>query len=205
MKCEYCDLEHNGTWGSGRFCSERCARGFATSGHRDDIHKRISDSLRGRKLTEDQKRKIGESLKGRKCSSKTRRKISETWRRKKDAGYHRKMSQEHRSKISESICKYWTHNPYAKTPKSILEISMRTARKIIVRMNLPCSRCGWKEGFGDIYHIFGKKILNADSHDNLAYVCPNCHRLAHMKKIRPEELISLTAYIGDKWLKAYYG
>lgn len=30
MKCEYCNNEHDGSYGSGRFCSEKCARGSST-------------------------------------------------------------------------------------------------------------------------------------------------------------------------------
>ena len=30
MICEYCGKDHNGTYGSGRFCSEACAKGFST-------------------------------------------------------------------------------------------------------------------------------------------------------------------------------
>lgn len=30
MKCENCDCEHDGSYGSGRFCSAKCARSFST-------------------------------------------------------------------------------------------------------------------------------------------------------------------------------
>ena len=30
MICEKCGEEHNGSYGSGRFCSEKCARSFST-------------------------------------------------------------------------------------------------------------------------------------------------------------------------------
>lgn len=30
-KCEYCGIEHDGTYGSGRFCSESCSRKFSAS------------------------------------------------------------------------------------------------------------------------------------------------------------------------------
>lgn len=31
MKCEYCDIGHNGKYASGRFCSPKCSRGYSTS------------------------------------------------------------------------------------------------------------------------------------------------------------------------------
>lgn len=32
--CEYCGREHNGSYGSGRFCSQSCARGYATTSNK---------------------------------------------------------------------------------------------------------------------------------------------------------------------------
>lgn len=49
MQCENCSLGHDGSYGSGRFCSTECARGFATKLKRQDISKRISKSLTGKK------------------------------------------------------------------------------------------------------------------------------------------------------------
>lgn len=42
MKCENCEKEHDGTYGSGRFCSTKCARGFSTKAKRKDINEKIS-------------------------------------------------------------------------------------------------------------------------------------------------------------------
>lgn len=50
MKCEYCSLEHNGTYGSGRFCSEQCARSFSSK-KRLHIEKENLESLIGDKLS----------------------------------------------------------------------------------------------------------------------------------------------------------
>lgn len=47
MKCESCQKEHIGTYGSGRFCCTKCARGYATSKCRDEINKKVSAKLRG--------------------------------------------------------------------------------------------------------------------------------------------------------------
>jgi len=43
--CENCGVEHDGTYGSGRFCSTKCSRGFSTKAKRKEINKKISDSL----------------------------------------------------------------------------------------------------------------------------------------------------------------
>lgn len=134
-------------------------------------------------------------------------------------------SEEQRAKISQGLKKYYKTNPQSierrkNTSKgvgnvtkgkfkgeisSILEASSRTVRKILARLGLPCSRCGWNEGVCDIHHINGRKIENADSHNNLAYICPNCHRLIHEGKVNKEEIKTLEEYFPNDWRKLYYG
>lgn len=48
MFCEKCKNEHNGLYGSGRFCGATCARSFATSFHRDLINGKRSLALKGK-------------------------------------------------------------------------------------------------------------------------------------------------------------
>jgi predicted HNH restriction endonuclease len=90
---------------------------------------------------------------------------------------------------------------------SILSVSSRTVRKIINRLianeNLTCCVCGWSDGSGDLHHIKGKKVKNANSNKNLSYVCPNCHRLIHQKKIDEKLLTPFSEQIGNKWKKYY--
>lgn len=47
-KCEYCNGEHEGLYGSGRFCSQKCARGFSTRRSRKDINEKVSRALKGK-------------------------------------------------------------------------------------------------------------------------------------------------------------
>lgn len=46
MICEYCEKEHNGFYGSGRFCSNHCAKGFSSKEKRELINKKISEKLK---------------------------------------------------------------------------------------------------------------------------------------------------------------
>lgn len=46
MKCEYCEVEHDGAYGSGRFCSAVCARGFSTASKRLEINAKVGQTLR---------------------------------------------------------------------------------------------------------------------------------------------------------------
>lgn len=90
---------------------------------------------------------------------------------------------------------------------SILKLSTRTSQKILKRMwvdgKLKCSNCGWNETTCDLHHIKGRKIKNADSHDNLTYLCPNCHRLAHRGILT--NFIPISVQIGDEWMNYFYG
>ena len=66
-KCENCNCEHNGTYGSGRFCSSKCARGYSTKEKRNEINVRVSEKLKGRYnkkrfLTEDELKQLKNKL-----------------------------------------------------------------------------------------------------------------------------------------------
>lgn len=47
MKCEYCNNEHNGEYGSGRFCNDKCARGYSTREKRKEINEKVREKLKG--------------------------------------------------------------------------------------------------------------------------------------------------------------
>jgi hypothetical protein len=134
------------------------------------------------------------------------------------------ITDEQKAKTSKTLKKYYEINgvktkgeKHSKTvgkstkgtinenPNSLYELSSRTISKIFKRLKLGCSKCGWNEASCDIHHIRGRKIPNANDHSNLTYICPNCHRLAHEKKLKEDDLISLDVYIGDKWKEVYYG
>lgn len=165
-KCEYCEKEHKGEYGSGRFCDYICARGFSTKSKRHEINLKVSKTLSGKEhngLTKQQRIQL-------------------------------EIADKHASYIRETEV------------KSLLELSSRTVSKILKRMKLGCSCCGWLvEGVAcDIHHIHEKKNGGNNDHTNLTYVCPNCHRLTHSGKIDKEKLVNLNDYIGDSWKDYYY-
>lgn len=45
MICENCMKEHNGSYGSGRFCSCKCARCFSSKAKREEINQKVSLTL----------------------------------------------------------------------------------------------------------------------------------------------------------------
>lgn len=136
------------------------------------------------------------------------------------------ISDDIKLKRKEGMIKYWQNHPEKrKKPKnypafvgsftqnkykgrgikSILNVSKRTASKILKRLNLGCCICQWKEGSCDIHHINGRKIVNPHSHENLTLLCPNHHRLFHEKKISINDVIPLSKYFPENWKDMYYG
>ena len=46
--CENCNITHNGSYASKRFCSIKCARSFSTKNSREEINVKVSKKLKGR-------------------------------------------------------------------------------------------------------------------------------------------------------------
>lgn len=90
-------------------------------------------------------------------------------------------------------------------PKSLFEVHHQTFHRILKRLGIGCSRCGWNESNCDVHHIRGKRIKNPNSHKNLTYLCPNCHRLFHKGLLKEKDVLSFSQHFGNKWLKFYYG
>ena len=73
MNCESCKVEHDGNYGSGRFCDAKCARAFSTKSKRKEINDKVSEKLKGRpshnkgvpgkKHTEDSRSRIASGIK----------------------------------------------------------------------------------------------------------------------------------------------
>lgn len=91
-----------------------------------------------------------------------------------------------------------------KTPKNIYEVSARTRMKMIRRLELACFACGWDKAVCDLHHIDGRKQENPHRHSNLTYLCPNCHRLAHLK-ILIGKIPTFEKIVGNRWIADYYG
>lgn len=175
MICENCDKEHDGSYGSGRFCSAKCARGYSTKLKRAEINEKVSSSLK-------------------KQSEELSQRASKQWK-----GIPK--SEAHKEALSLSVKKSFEENGSFIKPNSIRELSKRTITKIFKRLKLSCSNCGWDKTVCDVHHIIPKSIGGTDDHSNLTYICPNCHRLAHEKKI--ESFTNLEDQIGETW-KDYY-
>ena len=50
MICEKCGKEHDGTYGSGRFCSQSCSRSFSSMQNREETNRKVSLKLTRREI-----------------------------------------------------------------------------------------------------------------------------------------------------------
>jgi hypothetical protein len=48
MRCENCNAQHDGKYGSGRFCSKFCSKSFSSNKNKEIKNKKISESLKGK-------------------------------------------------------------------------------------------------------------------------------------------------------------
>lgn len=48
MKCKNCSKDHDGSYGSGRFCCQACARSFATKKNRKEINQKVSETCKNK-------------------------------------------------------------------------------------------------------------------------------------------------------------
>lgn len=191
INCPRCGNEFNNysKWGEKKFCSRSCANS------REQTQKiKQQKSL---KLQKPGKCKFCE----RDCNSAAALKTHETSceknpNRKPGSFFDKKHTLETKIKQGQ------TNAMGLKVPDSILDMSKRTTSKVMRRLGVGCSRCGWNEGVCDIHHIVPRSKGGTDSNDNLTYICPNCHRLAHEGKIT--KFVALTSQIGDEWRKYYF-
>lgn len=80
---------------------------------------------------------------------------------------------------------------------SLLHADKNAIARIIDRLDLGCSNCGWNEAKCDIHHILPKAKGGSDHPTNLTYICPNCHRLAHFKRLT--NYVSIVEHVREYW------
>ncbi len=187
-KCEYCNAIFMAEHPKRKFCSRKCSGLSSIPNHAP--------------ITEERNKKLSESMKKKyKEDSDYKKRVSLGVKRY----FEKNPDKIRKGEVASKAVAKSTKGKYRKNAKSILEYSKRTISKIVRRIGLGCSYCGWNECICDIHHINGKKIPDANNHNNLTMLCPNCHRKAHQGLIRKDELINLNDYLGDKWKDCYYG
>lgn len=191
-KCELCNENHSGIYGSGRFCSSTCARKFSTHSKRKEINKKISKSLKGFKTIPGGKYRVCEygcgkeskfKLKnGKWCCEDSYTKCINI--RKKNSNGLKQAHKEGRAGFPKGS-HLKAHKKYRENLKKqydlldFIDKPLPEKRRIVLKeQNHKCLICG-------ITHWMGEKLtLHLDhidgnrknwSRENLRFVCPNCH------------------------------
>lgn len=183
--CEHCGKEHDGSFGSGRFCCKSCANARS---HSEEARLKCSVTLKSTYARIEQE--------GRTCENCGAIYLSKDMARKL---------------CFDCLPSTIVHaNVSNKEPQSILDLSKRTTVKILRRMKLPCSCCGFYiDGISlDVHHIIPRADGGLDEMTNLTYICPNCHRIAHTDvSLLKRSLISIEQQLDElnlNWKDFYY-
>lgn len=169
MKCENikCQKEHDGSYGSGRFCCRSCAN---SKQHTYETKKKISETLSGGK----EYKELKEFVYCLNCGTKTnpRNKYCSV-----------QCQQEYRHKQFIERWKIGKEEGF----KGKGGISTHIRNYLFEKYDNKCSICGWNkvnETSGktplEVEHIDGDHKNNRE--ENLTLLCPNCHSLTSTYK-----------------------
>lgn len=150
MKCEKCNAEHDGSFGSGRYCSKKCAM--------------------SRTFSEETKQKKREASINRMHKMKTEEPIKwAEWCEKQ-----RTNSLKHGPRLSKERKAAYDSKPWEELGKD------GKRRRVIDEQKHACNLCGLSRWRGEkisleIEHKDGNHFN--DLRENLEALCPNCHSL----------------------------
>ena len=183
MKCEKCQKDHDGSYGSGRFCSKECARSYSSN-------KNIGTKT-VKCVTCGKEHEVDKRANSKRCKCDTCRKNKKTKKLKICVHCGNSLVNMKAKKFCSKKCKLdFYYNKYIERWKRGLEtglkgvdqLSNHLRRYIFEKYNHKCANCGWKKINQytkkiplQVDHIDGNHKNNKE--ENLILLCPNCHSL----------------------------
>ena len=167
MICENCGKEHDIKFGSGRFCSMKCARGFSTKSKRQEINIKVSLKLT-KNIKINNLKKIKKIIDCINCGKET---------------FNNKFCSTKCHHIYERNVALEKFNNNGLLGKHIIK------QILFEKYNYGCQKCGWNNVNPysktlplELHHKDNNHKNNNIS--NLELLCPNCHSLTDNYKGR---------------------
>ena len=191
INCPKCNVEfdNKGKWGLRKFCSQSCANSKIQT-------QEMRDKKAAKLIKPGNCKYCGEGCGNAGAQRQHEKSCRSNPNKEHGSFFAKKHSIDTKSKMGKN------NSEGTKVPQSILDMSKRTTAKVLLRLGVGCSCCGWNKGSCDIHHIIPRSKGGLDINENLTVICPNCHRLAHEGKIT--EFKTLPMQIGDEWRKYYF-
>lgn len=186
MKCEFsnCSVDHDKSFGSGRFCSLKCSRAFSTAEKRKQINEKVSKTLsRNKKTLADLVYSGSITKEIFEASCKNSKRWSEVFRdlnvQKSGTSYE----------FAQRCIKEWNIDVahFAKPFNPLDRLTIRPnqpkgrLRDYLIKIGreYKCEECGLMDMWNNkkitlqVDHVNG---INYDHRpENLRFLCPNCH------------------------------
>jgi hypothetical protein len=186
MKCEKCNEEHDGSYGSGRFCSAECARSFSRNKDVKET-KKVNCCVCGIEI-EVGKRAADTLCKCEGCREQPKRNFDE---RVDNCLFCSK-------ELGPNLIKYCSYDCQIRFQRKLYieawkagnedgisakySISAHIRNYLFEKYDNQCAKCGWGEVNPhtgriplEVEHIDGNFRNNVE--ENLILLCPNCHSL----------------------------
>lgn len=151
MNCESCDEKHDGSYGSGRFCKESCARSYSTKLKRNEISLKVSKTLKSKNRNLDLSHLQTDEIIKKRCKT-----LSETLKKKKEL--------------------YKKTTPFEKWNIEYIKEEIFNEQKGFCNF---CKNDTWLGELIplELEHKDGNNLNN--KRENLELLCCNCHSLTH--------------------------
>lgn len=171
MVCERCGKDHDGSYGSGRFCSKSCAKSRSFSKEsREKKSKKVKQFYDN--LTEGERQAYYEKYRE---NAKSIAREQRLMGAKKGAAI---AAQHNRELAEQRIENYLRQGGQGKLKDFGIGVN-NFRRYILDKLGHVCSECGIGEEWNGkpltlhVDHIDGNYLNNGE--DNLRVLCPNCH------------------------------
>lgn len=190
-KCEYCGKDHDGSYGSGRFCSKSCAKGFSTKLKRKEINQGLSKKNKGKRYIGN-----GVQIETKSSSILLKNKCEYCGKETTNKRFCSKTCLERSKQLRQQTLTLQDFVNRGKHPRVRFNGIRSEARRILKNAGIEkkCCICGF-DVVVEVHHIravtdfpFSATLSEVNAISNLLYLCPNHHVMVDKGLISAEDL-----------------